>query len=155
MPERLIVPWHVEECSDEHTENCPCIIAARLGDRVVYIADGETPELAARIVADHNALTLAREFRIPLRNELGGYMELSIVRESSASDRWAITDGSYSGLQAWVDGEWRYIGDVGRAAAYTHSLDEALALGNEVAGTAGRQHDDQIRALITEQEVTA
>jgi hypothetical protein len=55
MPERLTVPWHVEECSDEHMENCPCIIAARLGDRVVYVADGETPELAACIVADHNA----------------------------------------------------------------------------------------------------
>lgn len=59
MPERLAVPWHVEECTDEYLENCPCIIAARLGDRVVYVADGETPELAARIVADHNAALLA------------------------------------------------------------------------------------------------
>lgn len=57
--DRLTAPWHVEECSDEHMENCPCIVAARIKGKVHYVADGETAELAARIVADHNAVLLA------------------------------------------------------------------------------------------------
>ncbi|MFC5802748.1 hypothetical protein [Streptomyces formicae] len=54
MAELDIAPWRAEECSDEYMENCPCIVVASEGDRVKYIADAETPELAARIVADHN-----------------------------------------------------------------------------------------------------
>lgn len=58
---RLAAVWHVEECSDEYRENCPCIIATGEGDRVRYAADAETPELAARIVADHNEIAALRE----------------------------------------------------------------------------------------------
>lgn len=46
--------WRAEECSDEYMENCACIVVAGEGDHVQYIADAETPELAALIVADHN-----------------------------------------------------------------------------------------------------
>lgn len=59
----LNAPWHAEECSDEHMENCPCIVAATIDGRIQYIADGETPELAARIIADHNRV-------IEVENEL-------------------------------------------------------------------------------------
>lgn len=58
---RLTAVWHVEECSDEHAEFCPCIIATGDGDRIQYIADAETPELAARIIADHNEVAALRE----------------------------------------------------------------------------------------------
>lgn len=152
MPDRLTVPWHVEECSDEHMENCPCIVAARVGDRVVYIADGETPELAARIVADHNAVALAREFRIPLTSELGGYGEVVVERGGGT---WAVTVGAFSGKQAWLHGVWRYISDVGRAAVFTHTLDEALALGREVAAIESARTDADIRAELAAREVTA
>lgn len=52
--DRNAAPWRAEECSDEYMENCRCIVVAGEGDRIEYIADAETPELAARIVADHN-----------------------------------------------------------------------------------------------------
>lgn len=59
--DRLDAVWRAEECSDEHMENCPCIIATGDGDRIQYVADAETPELAARIVADHNEIAALRE----------------------------------------------------------------------------------------------
>lgn len=55
MPDiRIAAPWRAEECTDEYRENCRCIVVAHDGDRIQYIADAETPELAAQIVADHN-----------------------------------------------------------------------------------------------------
>jgi hypothetical protein len=58
---RIAVEWRAEECSDEYLENCRCIVVAGDGDRIQYIADAETPELAAQIVADHNrVMTLAQ-----------------------------------------------------------------------------------------------
>ncbi|MER6488753.1 hypothetical protein ABT264_35055 [Streptomyces virginiae] len=58
---RIAVPWRAEECSDEYRENCACIVVAGEGDRIEYIADAETPELAAQIAADHNrVMTLAQ-----------------------------------------------------------------------------------------------
>lgn len=58
---RLAAVWHVEECSDEYRENCACIIVTGDGDRIQYVADAEVPELAARIVADHNEVIALRE----------------------------------------------------------------------------------------------
>ncbi|MCX5176772.1 hypothetical protein [Streptomyces virginiae] len=58
---RLAAVWHVEECSDEYRENCACIIATGTGDRIQYVADAETPQLAAQIVADHNEVIALRE----------------------------------------------------------------------------------------------
>lgn len=59
--DRLEAVWRVEECTDEYRENCPCMIVTGNGDRVQYAADAETPELAARIVADHNEVIALRE----------------------------------------------------------------------------------------------
>lgn len=57
---RLDAVWHVEECSDEHMDFCPCYVVTGDGDRVQYVADAETPELATRIVADHDEVTRLR-----------------------------------------------------------------------------------------------
>jgi hypothetical protein len=51
---RIAVEWRAEECSDEYRENCRCIVVAGDGDRVTYIADAETPELAELIATEHN-----------------------------------------------------------------------------------------------------
>ncbi|MFI8448193.1 hypothetical protein [Streptomyces erythrochromogenes] len=79
--DRLDAAWHAEECSDEHMDNCPCIIATGASDRIQYVADAETPELAARIVADHNAIVDLRkrieqadEEMTGLRNKLDRYV---------------------------------------------------------------------------------
>lgn len=58
---RLTAVWRVEECSDEYRENCACMIVTGEGDRIQYVADAETPELAAQIVADHNEIAALRE----------------------------------------------------------------------------------------------
>lgn len=58
---RLAAVWRVEECTDEFRENCACVIVTGEGDRIQYAADAETPELAARIVADHNEIVALRE----------------------------------------------------------------------------------------------
>jgi hypothetical protein len=92
-------------------------------------------------------LALAVEFRVPLPEGLGGYGELVVQRESTGSDRWAVTDGAFVGLQAWIDGEgWQYITDIGRAAAFVYSLDEALAMADDVARIEQERHDARIRA---------
>ncbi|MCY0928366.1 hypothetical protein OTB20_19615 [Streptomyces sp. H27-H1] len=58
---RIAAEWRAEPCSDEYRENCACIVVAGAGDRIQYIADAETPELAERIAADHNrVMTLAQ-----------------------------------------------------------------------------------------------
>lgn len=58
---RLFAVWHVEKCSDEYREHCACIIATGDGDRIQYVADAETPELAAQIAADHNEVAELRK----------------------------------------------------------------------------------------------
>jgi len=53
---RLDLPWHIERCANEEAGDCPCIIAqAENGEggapptAMFYVADAETPELAAYI----------------------------------------------------------------------------------------------------------
>ncbi|MFD6180117.1 hypothetical protein [Streptomyces goshikiensis] len=58
---RLDAVWHVEECSDEDRKNCSCIVVTGEGDRIQFVADAETPELAARVAADHNEVVALRE----------------------------------------------------------------------------------------------
>jgi hypothetical protein len=58
---RLDAVWRVAECTDEYRENCACMIVTGEGDRIQYVADAETPELAARIVADHDEVVALRE----------------------------------------------------------------------------------------------
>lgn len=50
--------WHVEECASEERGDCPCIVAQGVCNTdgpfvtpVYYVADAETPELAAYIAA--------------------------------------------------------------------------------------------------------
>lgn len=50
--------WHTEECADDEQGNCPCIVAqgaigllAGPSTPIYYIADAETPEVAAYIAA--------------------------------------------------------------------------------------------------------
>lgn len=93
-------------------------------------------------------LTLASEFRVPLPEGLGGgYGEVVVQRESAGSDRWAVTDGAVSGLQAYIDGAgWRHVSEVGRDEAYSYSLDEALDIAEYVARELREEHDARIRA---------
>jgi hypothetical protein len=58
---RLDAVWRVAECTDEYRENCACVIVTGDGDRIQYVADAETPELAARIAAGHNEVVALRE----------------------------------------------------------------------------------------------
>lgn len=89
-------------------------------------------------------LDLATEFRIPCTNETGGYAEV-VVERSAASKLWAVTDGSFTGRQAWHDGAWRYVSGIGRAVAYRHSREEAL--GQQVAAIEGAAIDARVAAF--------
>ncbi|MGW9371131.1 hypothetical protein ACWGVR_14110 [Streptomyces xanthophaeus] len=58
---RIAAAWRAEECTDEYREFCRCIVVAGEGDRIQYVADAETPELAEQIAAEHNrVITLAQ-----------------------------------------------------------------------------------------------
>ncbi|MFD0353630.1 hypothetical protein ACFVHW_07755 [Streptomyces sp. NPDC127110] len=86
--------------------------------------------------APEELLGLAHEFRVPIPEAgVGGYGEVVVRRRpDGAGERWAVTDGAFSGLRAWVEGEgWRYVSDIGRAAAYRHSRESALELAHQVA----------------------
>ncbi|WP_043271972.1 hypothetical protein [Streptomyces sp. CT34] len=90
----------------------------------------------ADVVALRQQLAMASEFRVPVPDTgVGGYAEVVVKRQlDGRGERWAVTDGAFSGLRAWVEGEgWRYISDVGRAVAYRHTRDEALAMAHQVA----------------------
>lgn len=92
-------------------------------------------------------LTLASEFRVPLPDGLGGDGEVVVRRESTGSDRWAVTDGAVSGLQAWVyPVGWQPVAEVGRDAAFAHSLDDALDLAEDVARIERGRFDARITA---------
>lgn len=82
-------------------------------------------------------LALAVEFRVPIPQVVpaGGYGEV-VVRRDETGDGWAVTDGALVGLRAWTEGEdggWRPVSDIGRAAAYRHTREDALALAHRVA----------------------
>lgn len=57
--------WHVEACANKETGDCPCIVAQGTCDleygpvAALYIADAETPELAAYIAAMGPPVALA------------------------------------------------------------------------------------------------
>lgn len=79
-------------------------------------------------------LALAVEFRVPIpQGAVGGYGEV-VVRRDQVGDGWAVTDGAMVGLRAWIEGEgWRPVRDIGRATAYRHTREKALALAHQVA----------------------
>lgn len=51
---RISAEWRAEECTDQYMEFCRCLIVTGDGDRIQYVADAASPELAERIVAEHN-----------------------------------------------------------------------------------------------------
>ncbi|MFE9810662.1 hypothetical protein [Streptomyces sp. NPDC005548] len=121
-------------------------VLATMPDPDRWDIDGAEPWVLAQYVKHLAAqLTLASELRVPLPQGLGGYGELVVQRESTGSDRWAVTDGSLVGLQAWVDGDgWRYVTEIGRAAAFVYGLDEALDVAEVVARFEQERHDARI-----------
>lgn len=123
-------------------------VLATMADPDRWDLDGAEGWILAQYVR-HLAtrLTLATEFRVPLPEGLsGGYAELVVQRESSDSDRWAVTDGAATGLRAWVDPVgWQYVAEVGRALAYRYELDDALDFAEDVARIEQEQLDARIR----------
>ncbi|OEV14070.1 hypothetical protein [Streptomyces nanshensis] len=105
----------------------------------------EEVDQARRVaVALEQQLALAREFRVPLPNQVGGYGEITVEKDPGLR-LWAVTDGALSGKRAWVDGDWQRLTDIGRPAAYTHPLDEALELAHQVAEFEGAAYEAQVR----------
>ncbi|MFG3336918.1 hypothetical protein ACGFZZ_33485 [Streptomyces tendae] len=109
---------------------------------------GRAERLAAR-------LEKVREFRIPLKNRLGGYAELTIERGPGPDDdRWGLTDGATMGRRAWHDNTWRSINDLGPALAYAWPMNAALLLAEEVAEIEGARLDREMEAIQSEQAGT-
>lgn len=97
--------WHAEECADSDLDNCPCIVAqgqAGFGDgdfaAIYYVADTETPELAAYIVAmgPNAGVALAEVFDAwarmvdldpDLLNRIGGQETLAVARQINTGSR--------------------------------------------------------------------
>ncbi|MFD5433751.1 hypothetical protein ACFWJ4_16570 [Kitasatospora sp. NPDC127067] len=79
-------------------------------------------------------LRLAVEFRVPIpQGPVGGYGEV-VVRRDQTGDGWAVTDGALVGLAAWTENDgWQPVRDIGRAAAYRHTREQALDLAHRVA----------------------
>ncbi|MER6253680.1 hypothetical protein ABT224_20220 [Streptomyces sp. NPDC001584] len=105
----------------------------------------ETHQRAEELAAH---LNLVREFRIPVQNKLGGYAELTVERGPGPFDaRWAITDGATHSKKVWHLGSWYWLSAIGPDLAYRHTMQEALALGEQVAAFEGRTQDDEVRKL--------
>ncbi|MFD9038798.1 hypothetical protein [Streptomyces bottropensis] len=92
-------------------------------------------------------LKIATEFRIPLPlGSAGGYGEV-VVRPDSISEKWAVTNGATTGLEAWVAGEgWRRVSDVGPSTVYTLTREKAIILGYQVAEIEGVLHQAAVAA---------
>ncbi|GAA1110699.1 hypothetical protein [Streptomyces javensis] len=104
--------------------------------------------LADRAETLNARMQLVRDFRVPLKNRLGGYAELTVERGPGPYDsKWAVTDGAFFGKRVWSDGAWRPIVDFRTSSVYRFGLEDALALAEEVAGIEGAAHDAAIRDL--------
>ncbi|MER5809908.1 hypothetical protein ABT143_17265 [Streptomyces sp. NPDC002033] len=104
-------------------------------------------------MATAEVLELAHEFRVPVPDiGLGGYGEIVVQRDRAGTDRWAVTDGAVTGLRTWTESaagaDWQYVSDVGRQAAFRHTLSEALRLAKTVAGVEAERY----RARVTPEE---
>ncbi|MEV8324568.1 hypothetical protein [Kitasatospora sp. NPDC056731] len=97
-------------------------------------------------------LRYATQFRLPLTNTVGGYGEVTIQRgESQYRDKWAVTDGAFTGLRAWTDPDgWQYISDIGRANAYRYTLEEAFEVGCRVVEIESACYEAEINAVCAE-----
>lgn len=96
-------------------------------------------------------LALVTEFRVPMpQGTAGGYGEV-VVQRDEVGTLWAVTDGAFSGLRAWIDGEgWRHISDVGRAVAYRHTREAALLLAHQVAELEAPCYQAEVAAAAPE-----
>ncbi|NGN68449.1 hypothetical protein G5C51_31700 [Streptomyces sp. A7024] len=102
-------------------------------------------------------MALVVEFRVPVPDRgIGGYAEIVVRRERVDVDRWAVTDGAFTGLRAWVEGEgWQYVSDVGRAVAYAHGRDEALLLAHRVAELEAAAFEAEVNGRLQKEEAVA
>ncbi|MFJ9771186.1 hypothetical protein ACIRVF_08075 [Kitasatospora sp. NPDC101157] len=114
-------------------------------------------DLAREYLRNHHPsaiLQYASQFRLPLTNTVGGYGEITIQRgEDLYHDKWAVTDGAFSGCRAWTEADgwtagsgWQYISDIGRANAYRYTLQEAFEVARRVV---------EIESACSEAEVAA
>ncbi|MDX3066035.1 MULTISPECIES: hypothetical protein [Streptomyces] len=110
--------------------------------RALYGPPRPSGELSAE-----EQLKIATEFRIPLPlGSAGGYGEV-VVRPDSISEKWAVTNGATTGLEAWVAGEgWRRVSDVGPSTVYTLTREKAIILGYQVAEIEGVLHQAAVAA---------
>ncbi|MDH6709878.1 hypothetical protein P3T27_006627 [Kitasatospora sp. MAA19] len=97
--------------------------------------------LQSRTLSPQEQLALAVEFRVPIpQGPVGGYGEV-VVRRDETGDGWAVTDGALVGLAAWTETDgWQPVRDIGRAAAYRHTREEALDLAHRVAEIEAANH---------------
>lgn len=110
----------------------------------------EEAETRAQTLAGH--LDLVREFRIPVKNTLGGYAELTVERGPGPFDgRWAITDGATHSKKVWIRGIWYWLSSIGPNLAYRYTMAEAIAEAEEVAALEGHAHDEHLRTIQTQQ----
>ncbi|MEW1866996.1 hypothetical protein AB0420_02160 [Streptomyces caelestis] len=123
-------------------------VLATMPDPDRWDLDGDEGWILAQYVKRlATQLTLASEFRVSLPEGLGGYGEIVVQRESTGSDRWAVTNGAVTGLQAWVyPVGWQHVARVGRDVAFAHDLDDALELAEAVAKIEGERLNARIRA---------
>ncbi|MFB7649377.1 hypothetical protein ACFC0S_16035 [Streptomyces sp. NPDC056084] len=120
----------------------------------------DVPRLLAIIAEQQQCLAdlveKVREFRIPLKNILGGYSELTVERGPGPFDAlWAVTDGAPREKRFWHDSAaapgWHYLSDTGPAHAYRHTVQGALAVADEVAAIEGALLDKEITKARAQQ----
>ncbi|MCU8589354.1 hypothetical protein [Streptomyces sp. A13(2022)] len=118
-------------------------VTATMPDPDRWDGDEDEGTVLARYVRHIAAqLVLATEFRVPLPYGLDW---LLVQREAADSDRWAVT--SSTRMRAWVDRDgWKYITEIGRAAAFAYGLDEALNVAEHVVQVEQERFDGRIRA---------
>ncbi|OKI95091.1 hypothetical protein [Kitasatospora sp. CB01950] len=100
------------------------------------------------IQSPEEQLALAVEFRVPIPHGPAGGPGEVVVRRDATGDGWAVTDGALTGVRAWTEGEgWRPVWDIGRAAAYQHTREGALALAHRVAEYEAANHRQRIGVI--------
>lgn len=89
----------------------------------------EQVEQARRWAAALEAqLALSSELRIPTQRG----SEIVLIRHDADTDRWSIKDGGRT-FRAWVNGQWRHLGDISLDDAFTYPLHEALDTARQLA----------------------
>jgi len=95
-----------------------------------------------KIRQQRELLDLAMEFYV--RVPIPPLSHVVVRREMLGVDRWAVTNGSLTGLQAWMDGRWQYVSGTGRQAAFRWPLERAMEVANEAAEHEAREWERRI-----------